>query len=89
MDCRSQPASSVDGKTTCLEPSGSPPEARDLESLSGQESFQTPAARSGPGWLKSGPFSGEGSHASPIDAVVSHKEKQKDGSSGRRGAGAG
>ena len=35
---------------------------------------------SGPGWLKSGLFSGEGSHASPIDAVVSHKEKQKDGS---------
>ncbi len=35
---------------------------------------------SGPGWWKSGLFSGEGSHAAPIDAVVSHKEKQKDGS---------
>jgi hypothetical protein len=30
------------------------------------------------GWLKSGLFSGEGSHASPIYAYVSRKEKQKD-----------
>ena len=33
-----------------------------------------------PGWLKSGLFSGEGSHAQPIDAVASRKEKQSDGS---------
>jgi len=35
---------------------------------------------SGPGWLKSGLFSGEGSHASPIDAVAHSKEKLNDGS---------
>jgi len=33
-----------------------------------------------PGWLKSGLFSGEGSHASPIYAGVTRKEKQNDGS---------
>jgi hypothetical protein len=33
-----------------------------------------------PGWLQSGLFSGEGSHASPIDAVADRKEKQNDGS---------
>jgi hypothetical protein len=33
-----------------------------------------------PGWLKSGLFSGEGSHGSPIDALAVHKEKQNDGS---------
>lgn len=33
-----------------------------------------------PGWLKSGLFSGDGSHASPVDAVVERKEKQNDGS---------
>jgi len=33
-----------------------------------------------PGWLTSGLFSGEGKHASPIDAVVERKEKQPDGS---------
>jgi hypothetical protein len=33
-----------------------------------------------PGWLTSGLFSGEGNHASPIDAVVERKEKQNDGS---------
>jgi hypothetical protein len=35
---------------------------------------------SGPGWLKSGLFSGEGSHASPIDAAAHSKEKLNDGS---------
>lgn len=35
---------------------------------------------SGPGWLKSGIFSGEGSHASPVAAIVSRKQKQNDGS---------
>ena len=35
---------------------------------------------SGPAWLMSGLFSGEGSHASPVDAVVHRKEKQNDGS---------
>jgi hypothetical protein len=35
---------------------------------------------SGPGWLMSGLFSGESSHASPVDAVVHRKEKQNDGS---------
>jgi hypothetical protein len=40
----------------------------------------TPSGISKPGWLKSGLFSGEGSHASPVDAVVHHKEKQNDGS---------
>ncbi len=33
-----------------------------------------------PGWLKSGLFSGEGSHASPVYALVHRKEKQDDGS---------
>lgn len=33
-----------------------------------------------PGWLNSGLFSGEGSHASPIDVLVERKEKQGDGS---------
>jgi hypothetical protein len=33
-----------------------------------------------PRWLKSGLFSGEGSHLSPIDAVTDRKEKQNDGS---------
>lgn len=33
-----------------------------------------------PRWLKFGLFSGEGSHASPIDALAVHKEKQDDGS---------
>jgi hypothetical protein len=33
-----------------------------------------------PGWLKSGLFTGDGSHASPIDAVADRKEKQNDGS---------
>lgn len=32
------------------------------------------------GWLKSGLFSGDGSHASPVDALVERKEKQNDGS---------
>jgi hypothetical protein len=40
----------------------------------------TPGGISNPGWLKSGLFSGEGSHASPVDAVVDRKEKQNDGS---------
>jgi hypothetical protein len=31
-------------------------------------------------WLKSGLFSGDGSHAEPVDAVVDRKEKQNDGS---------
>ncbi|HST08872.1 MAG TPA: hypothetical protein VLL05_00740, partial [Terriglobales bacterium] len=39
-----------------------------------------PKGISKPGWLKSGLFSGEGSHASPVDAVVGRKEKQNDGS---------
>jgi hypothetical protein len=45
-------------------------------------SRQHPAASesSRPGWFKFGLFSGEGSHASPIDAVVDRKEKQNDGS---------
>jgi len=38
----------------------------------------TPSGISKPGWLKSGLFSGEGSHASPVDAVVHRKEKQND-----------
>ena len=33
-----------------------------------------------PGWLASGLFSGEGTHASPIEALVLRKEKQSDGS---------
>lgn len=33
-----------------------------------------------PGWLKSGLFSGEDKHASPIDAILARKEKQNDGS---------
>ncbi len=40
----------------------------------------TASGTSKPGWLKSGLFSGEGSHASPIDAVADRKEKQNDGS---------
>ena len=40
----------------------------------------TPSGISKPGWLKSGLFSGEGSHASPVDAVVDRKEKENDGS---------
>jgi len=40
----------------------------------------TPSGISKPGWLKSGLFSGEGTHASPVDAVVHRKEKQNDGS---------
>jgi hypothetical protein len=40
----------------------------------------TPSGISKPGWLKSCLFSGEGSHASPVDAVVHRKEKQNDGS---------
>jgi hypothetical protein len=45
-------------------------------------SRQNPAASeaSKPGWLKSGLFSGEGSHASPVDAMADRKEKQNDGS---------
>ena len=39
-----------------------------------------PTGISEPGWLKSGLFSGKGSHASPIDALVERKEKQNDGS---------
>jgi len=39
-----------------------------------------PSGSSKPGWLKAGLFSGEASHASPVDAVASRKEKQKDGS---------
>jgi len=35
---------------------------------------------SGPGWLKSGLFSGEDGDASPVDASVERKEKQNDGS---------
>ena len=33
-----------------------------------------------PGWLKSGLFSGEGNHTSPVDAVVDRKVRQADGS---------
>lgn len=33
-----------------------------------------------PGWSTSGLFSGEGSHAAPVDALVERKEKQSDGS---------
>jgi hypothetical protein len=33
-----------------------------------------------PSWLKSGLFSGEGDHSSPVDASVQRKEKQNDGS---------
>jgi hypothetical protein len=40
----------------------------------------TGSGTSKPGWLKSGLFSGEGSHASPIDASASGKERQDDGS---------
>lgn len=40
----------------------------------------TASGNSKPGWLRSGLFSGEGSHASPIDAVADRKEKQNDGS---------
>ena len=43
---------------------------------------QHPAANetSKPGWLNSGLFSGEGSHASPIDALVQRKREASDGS---------
>lgn len=34
----------------------------------------------GPSWLKSGLFSGDGGHTSPVDALVDRKEKQNDGS---------
>lgn len=40
----------------------------------------TTSGTSKPRWLTSGLFSGEGKHASPIDAVVERKEKQNDGS---------
>jgi hypothetical protein len=40
----------------------------------------TTSGISKPGWLKSGLFSGEAGHASPIDADVDRKEKQNDGS---------
>jgi hypothetical protein len=40
----------------------------------------TPSGISKPGWLKSGLLSGEGSHASPVSAVVARKEKENDGS---------
>jgi hypothetical protein len=40
----------------------------------------TASGTSKPGWFRSGLFSGEGSHASPIDAIVDRKEKQNDGS---------
>jgi hypothetical protein len=40
----------------------------------------TASGNSKPAWLKSGLFSGEGSHALPVDAVVHRKEKQNDGS---------
>jgi hypothetical protein len=40
----------------------------------------SPTGISKPGWLKSGLFSGENSHASPVEAVVNRKEKQNDGS---------
>jgi hypothetical protein len=40
----------------------------------------TAGKTSKPGWLKSGLFSGEGSHVSPVEAVPSGKEKQNDGS---------
>lgn len=33
-----------------------------------------------PGWLKTSLFSGEGSHASPVDAMVDRRAKQNDGS---------
>jgi len=39
----------------------------------------TPRGISKPGWLKSGLFSGAGSHASPVYALVDRKEKQNDG----------
>jgi len=40
----------------------------------------TASETSKPGWLKSGLFSGDGGHASPVDALVERKEKQNDGS---------
>jgi len=40
----------------------------------------TPEGTSKPPWWKSGLFSGEGSHASPVAALVARKEKQNDGS---------
>lgn len=40
----------------------------------------TPSRIAKPGWLKSGLFSGEGSHASPAYAVVGRKRKQNDAS---------
>jgi hypothetical protein len=40
----------------------------------------TTTGTSKPGWLKSGLFSGERSHASPVDAIAVRKEKQNDGS---------
>lgn len=45
-------------------------------------SRQQPTARGGsePGWSKYDLFSGQGDHASPVDAVVDRKEKQNDGS---------
>ena len=41
----------------------------------------TASGNSRPGRFQSGLFSGEGSHASPTDAVADRKEKQNDGSS--------
>lgn len=40
----------------------------------------TAGETSKPDWLKSGLFSGEGIHSSPVDAVVDRKEKRNDGS---------
>jgi hypothetical protein len=41
---------------------------------------QQTVGTSPPGWLKSNLFSGEKSHALPVDAAVNRKEKQSDGS---------
>jgi hypothetical protein len=43
-------------------------------------SVQHPSGTSKPSWWQSGLFSGEGSHASPVAAVIARKEKQNDGS---------
>lgn len=48
-----------------------------------QDDYSRQHARTGisrPSWLKSGLFSGEGSHSSPVDAMVDRKQKQSDGS---------
>lgn len=42
--------------------------------------YPTGGGTSKPGWLKSGLFSGEGSHATPVDAIVDRKTTQSDGS---------